>query len=195
VADDVRAWLEDRPIAARPVGALERAALFVRRRPSPAAAYVLTAAVVVRMGFGGSLAWPRQAAEKAGAEAVVARVAETDPRAEADRQHEQFARFEFAYGRMMQVAHQEWRDRDVHASAASLDDTRLDFRAWEWRYVERGEIRSTTLRWSRNFCNVPGVSRLYRVRSGLSNDFQRRDAAAFDELGPSLGVGISFQKP
>src|SRR5262249_17733859 len=32
VADDVRAWLEGRPIAARPAGPLERSFLFVRRR-------------------------------------------------------------------------------------------------------------------------------------------------------------------
>ena len=57
LADDLRAWLEGRPIAARPAGPLERAALFVRRRPALAAAYGLAAAVLVLAGFGGSLAW------------------------------------------------------------------------------------------------------------------------------------------
>ena len=42
------------PIAARPVGALERAAKLVRRRPTLAAAYALTAAVLVLAGSGGA---------------------------------------------------------------------------------------------------------------------------------------------
>ena len=53
VADDLRAWLDGRPIAARPVGTLERAGLFVRRRPSLAAAYGLAATALFLAGFGG----------------------------------------------------------------------------------------------------------------------------------------------
>src|SRR5262249_52497638 len=59
-AEDLRRWLAGEAIAARPVGGLERAALFVRRRPAVAAAYGLTAAVLVLAGVGGGLArlWP-----------------------------------------------------------------------------------------------------------------------------------------
>ena len=39
--------------------------MFVRRRPALAAAYGLTAAVLVLAGFGGSLAWLWRAAERA----------------------------------------------------------------------------------------------------------------------------------
>ena len=121
LADDVRAWLEDRPIAGRPVGALERAAMFVRRRPAVAAAYGLLAAVVLLFGFGGSLAWLWRAAERA--------------RADAERQREKFERLE--YGRTVQMAHQQWRENDITAALGLLEGTRPDLRGWEWRYVER----------------------------------------------------------
>ena len=66
LADDLRSWLESRPIAARPVGAVERAALFVRRKPVLAAAYGLTAAVIFLVGFGGTIARLWRAAERLG---------------------------------------------------------------------------------------------------------------------------------
>ncbi len=149
LADDLRAWLENRPIAARPVGTIERAAKFVRRRPALAAAYGLIAAVLVLAGFGGSLAWLWQSAERARAEAVVARDGEvharalaekardgeTRARAEAEGQREKFERFD--YGRTMQLALQEWREDNVAATAILLDSTRPDFRGWEWHYVHR----------------------------------------------------------
>ena len=147
LADDLRAWLEGRPIAARPVGALERAALFVRRRPALAAAYGLTAAVLVLAGFGGSLAWLWRAAERPGRRRWWPATARRAPRwrregprrrearAEAERQREKFERLE--YGRTIQVAHQEWRENNVAATLALLDSTRPDLRGWEWRYVHR----------------------------------------------------------
>src|SRR5262249_5551274 len=52
LADDLRAWLDSRPIAARRVGSAERAWLWCRRRPAVAA---LTAAVVLAV-IGGAAA-------------------------------------------------------------------------------------------------------------------------------------------
>jgi eukaryotic-like serine/threonine-protein kinase len=49
LADDLRAWLDSRPIAARRVGATERAWLWCRRRPAVAA---LTVAVTLAVGGG-----------------------------------------------------------------------------------------------------------------------------------------------
>src|SRR5207302_1038331 len=46
LTDDLRAWLERRPIAARRVGAAERAWLWCRRRPGPA---VLLAVLVLSL--------------------------------------------------------------------------------------------------------------------------------------------------
>jgi WD40 repeat protein/tRNA A-37 threonylcarbamoyl transferase component Bud32 len=149
LADDLRAWLEGRPIAARPVSPLERAGLFLRRRPALAAAYGLTAAVLLLAGFGGSLVWLWRDAERARSAAVAvrdreaharleaeaARRGEALARVEAERQREKVERIE--YGRTVQVAYQQWRENDLAAAVALLASTRADLRGWEWHYVHR----------------------------------------------------------
>jgi hypothetical protein len=142
LADDLHAWLEGRPIAARPVGMLERAGLFVRRRPALAASYALTAAVLVLAVFGVTVAWLWRAAAEARAGEVRARViaenardAEAMARSEADGLRDKIERVE--YGRTIEVAYQEWREDNIPATVALLNGTRLDLRGWEWRYVYR----------------------------------------------------------
>jgi WD40 repeat protein len=74
LADDLRRFLEDHPIVARPVGAVERAVKWVRRRPAIAglvAAIVVTATVGVASVFG---LW-RKAEARAEAEAEAKNVA------------------------------------------------------------------------------------------------------------------------
>ena len=132
-----------------PWGPWQRAGLFVRRRPSLAAAYVLAAAVLVLAGFGSIVVhfWreavvARKQAErardgetKARALAEEARDGEATARAEVERQREKVERID--YGRTIEVAHQEWREANVAAALALLDSTRADLRGWEWRYVHR----------------------------------------------------------
>jgi eukaryotic-like serine/threonine-protein kinase len=142
LADDLRSWLESRPIAARPVGAAERTFLFVRRKPVLAAAYGLTAAVIFLLGFGGTIAHLWRAAEGARADAVKARDGEKTQRlaAEAARDGEKSARDRLAaveYGRTMEVAHQEWREGNVGATQSLIESTPPSLRGWEWRYVNR----------------------------------------------------------
>ena len=142
LASDARAWLDGRPIAARPVGPIERVALFVRRRPTLAAAYFLTATVIVLAGFGGSLAWlwraaerARAEAESARAEALLARDGEAHARIDAEQQREKLERFD--YGRTIEVAYQEWRENNSKHTLDLLGGTRADLRGWEWRYLAR----------------------------------------------------------
>jgi hypothetical protein len=85
VADDLRAWQEHRPIAARGVGAIERSARFVRRRPALAVTYVLAATVLALAGVGGSLALRWRNKEKAKEQALVARDAATKARVVAEK--------------------------------------------------------------------------------------------------------------
>jgi serine/threonine-protein kinase len=55
LADDLRRWLDGRPVEARPDGAAYRALRFMRRHPFGAAATTLIAVLLV--GFGSTMAW------------------------------------------------------------------------------------------------------------------------------------------
>ena len=60
VADDLRAWLENRPILARPAGRLEKSVKWARRRPAIAALSALVVLVSL-IGMGGILSQWREA--------------------------------------------------------------------------------------------------------------------------------------
>ncbi len=119
LAEDLRAWLANRPIAARPAGVLERLLLFVRRKPAAAAIFALIATVLFLFGFGVSIAWLWRAAESARAQAEAARA--------------QVAAVE--YGRTVQAAYGELQSKNVAGALALLEGTRPEYRGWEWRYV------------------------------------------------------------
>jgi eukaryotic-like serine/threonine-protein kinase len=149
LAADLRRFLTGEPIAARPVTRLERAAKWARRKPTLAAAYTLGVLAALLGGLGGAAVWQWRAAETARSEverqrdradaarseAETARGLAANAQAEAERQREKFERFD--YGRIIQVAHQEWLESNVPATLALLDSTRADLRGWEWRYVHR----------------------------------------------------------
>jgi serine/threonine-protein kinase len=71
LADDLHRFREGRPITARPVGAVERAAKWVRRRPAVAALWAVGVAAVL-LGGGGALWWQGvQASRRAETERAV----------------------------------------------------------------------------------------------------------------------------
>lgn len=69
-----------------------------------------------------------QTAERARGEAV-------QSRDDAETARERLARVE--YGRTMQVAYQEYRENNVAAARALLENTRADLRGWEYHHVHR----------------------------------------------------------
>jgi hypothetical protein len=76
LADDLRRFCDGRPIVARPVGPLERAAKWARRRPAVAA--LLVALTLVSAAAGGLVTWKwREADRRATAEQQARRQAET----------------------------------------------------------------------------------------------------------------------
>ena len=157
LAADLAHFLAGEPIQASAGRIPDRVAKWIRRKPTLAAAYALTAAVLILLMFGSSLAVLWRNAERARATAVIARQnaemaeqnAEIARRGEARaRSDVEVARENLAvveYGRTMQVAYQEWRDNNAIGSLALLDSTRTDLRGWEWKHVNRllhEELRS-----------------------------------------------------
>ena len=200
-AADLRRFLAGEPIAARPVTQLERVAKWARRKPTLAAAYSLGLLVVLLGGLSGTAAWQwlaaetarraarsaqseaereRDRADEARIQAQTARGLEAKARADAEVQRERFERFE--YGRTIQVAHQEWRDNNVPATLALLENTRADLRGWEWRYVHRlchSELR--TLRENTVAPAMGGDARVFRFAS-FSPDGSRILTACADGM-------------
>ena len=156
LADDLDRFAAGDPVSARAAGLVERATKWARRKPTLAAAYTLAFLALGLGGLGDAAVWQWRSAERARnvaelaqveaerqreladvarSDAEAARELEVKARADADLQRERFERFE--YGRTIQVAHQDWREADVAAAVALLDNTRDRFRGWEWRYVHR----------------------------------------------------------
>ncbi len=124
LADDLRRFLEGRPVLARRLGPIGRAAKWCRREPALAClALALLLAVVV--GFAGmSYLW-RRAVRQASGEAQERRRAAAAEEVARDHLY------------VSQIAHArlEWRLNDVARAGLILDRCEPDRRGWEWRYL------------------------------------------------------------
>jgi WD40 repeat protein len=135
LADDLRAWLDARPIAARRVGPAERVWLWCRRKPAIAA---LTASVLVAVVGGAAATIAVQAWANWALEAKNDELARALGREEAAR--EQIRRT--LYVAEMNLAQQAWETNNIARLRELLDRQRPDrgqedLRGWEWRYWER----------------------------------------------------------
>ncbi len=120
LADDLDRFGRGEPISARPVGLAERAARWVRRNPTAAAAYGLSAVAVTLAGVVFVVFGFYRAAEAA--------------RGDAERTRDRLAMLE--YGGAVRLAHQAWKDDDPAAARSILDGTDSKLRGWEWHYVD-----------------------------------------------------------
>ncbi|MBX3398254.1 MAG: protein kinase [Gemmataceae bacterium] len=142
LAADLSAWLDGKAIAARRATAVEKAMLWVRRKPASAASWAMGLLAVVMGTFAAmaGILWQNAEQEKGIAES--ARIT-----AERAQSNEHFVRKQieqerqklevFDYGRTMQVAHQEWRDGNSVAMRVLLDGADPKLRGWEWGYLIR----------------------------------------------------------
>lgn len=136
LSDDLRHWLEDKPIKAKPPGLRERAAKWARRHKALAAAYGLLLMVVVLSALSGSAAWLWRRAENALDGEKQARIGESN----ALRRQEALS-----YLHRVNLAHSAWNDGDTFRARLILDRCPAEFRNWEWNYVRRLCLDTTVL--------------------------------------------------
>ena len=112
LADDLRRFLRDEPIRARPAGTLGRVVKWARRKPT--VAFLLGLVVLITLlGFGLlTRAW----------------LAEREARAEAEAT---------AYRALVALAQSEWEENNLDRAVELLDECPRPLRRWEWHYLQR----------------------------------------------------------
>jgi WD40 repeat protein len=152
LADDLERWLNGEPIAARPVGRLERLRLWAGR--NPAAAALASGVVLVALLGLGAFAWQyvethrawgqerRQreraeaAAENERKEAERARLAEAATAAKAEQLRQQVVRADLAaFASGVTAAHSEARHKETGRALDILGGLRWDLAGWEFSYL------------------------------------------------------------
>ncbi len=145
LADDLRRFLQHEPIAARPVGQLERGWRWCRRKPALAASLagtvlalvlgtVVSAVLAVRANFhAGRAESARQVAETKTevADAARAEAVEEKNKADAARRHAE----KLAYVGQLGLAQREWQDGQCAHARNLLEDCAPELRGWEHNYL------------------------------------------------------------
>ena len=133
LADDLRRFLEDKPIRARRPTVWDRVVKWARRHPSVvASALIILVLALVGLSLGTALIWREQGRTKAALAAESVLRAESVQRAENLRRH--------LYAAEMHLAHQAWEMGNVSRALDILERQRpgpgkADLRGFEWGYI------------------------------------------------------------
>ena len=147
LASDLTAWLEHKPILARPLGRLGRISRWARREPVVATLTALVLLVLVA-GSGISTYFAFDAAAEARSAVTSeketiraletakdaqrrAETAEEKVRKNADLKKVVFAQEQVLYSSQLSHAYSEWHDGNITSAFEILDQCRTDLRGWE----------------------------------------------------------------
>jgi WD40 repeat protein/tRNA A-37 threonylcarbamoyl transferase component Bud32 len=189
LADDLRRWLKDEPILARPVGVSERVLKWVKRRPMVAA--LLALVMLVTAGGLGGIAWAygealasAEQARQAEARALDEKEAADDAKDDVLKQKK--AAEKAAEERRQQLANSQvmladaaWREGHVALAQDRLDEVPSDLRLWEWRYLKRTSTGGIFTVHGHSVCFSPDGQRLATASVGTARVW---DARTGDEL-------------
>jgi len=126
LAEDLHRFLAHEPILARPIGSMERAVKWARRRPA-LAALTMAVMLVTVIGFL-SVTWQWRRAERERTEAERQRNETVEALAKADRA---------MYFQRVALADREWAASNVPQARQLLDECPPAMRRWEWHYLRR----------------------------------------------------------
>jgi eukaryotic-like serine/threonine-protein kinase len=140
LGDELRRYLESRPIRSRPIMAAERLWRWCKRSPG-LAVLSTTVALVTILGFCGIL-WQWSAAEEARSEATTKARAESMARKDAVEQaikatEARDAAEEALYRNRVALADQHLTAHQADLAERLLDDCPPGLRGWEWNYLKR----------------------------------------------------------
>jgi WD40 repeat protein/tRNA A-37 threonylcarbamoyl transferase component Bud32 len=138
LAEDLRRFLGDEPVRARPARRLRRAWKWTRRNPTRAALLLVLA--LSCSGFIGGTLWHQYRLESALTETARERDRASDARREAEEQRD--AAFHNAYQGQIPLAQRAWETAHIDRLNELLDDLRpragqTDPRNVEWYYLDR----------------------------------------------------------
>ena len=157
LADDLDRFLAGRPIAARPVGIVERGAKWCRRRPAVAGLIASLVALTAAALGTVTVMWQREAAARG--------VAQAERQRAANRSAEL----------LVANARLAWMSGDFPAARAALDECPVGFRGPDWAYLDRVTAPPvldvdagdtiTRLAFNPDGTLLAGVSRVGRIRA------------------------------
>jgi len=145
LAEDLCAYREGRPIAARPVGLWERGVKWARRRPTVAALLALIAVVSVVSFFLVTWQWQRASLALGVSEIALAETEQARREEEAQRIAKgkapeareaalRAAKTSLYFNRIA-LAERDWAANDVVGVLKLLDAAPRELRHWEWHYL------------------------------------------------------------
>ena len=128
LADDLRRYLEDKPIRARRPSLRQRAAKWARRHKTVVrAALIMLLLAVVALVISTVFIW---------------RAKEDVDRANADLKQAYERERQNAYYQRIALAEREWSANNLNRMLQLLDECPPDLRAWEWHYLQRLRLQA-----------------------------------------------------